>query len=304
MLTHNYKYDAVLADSLKVSWQVEDLIGGDKKLNFAKPFLPDSLAGVNGIKCLTAPERLKLNQIRGNSYLYLFGFVEEFILPYVLDRAQTQVHGDGAEVRALLTFADEEAKHMHLFKRFGEAFAAGFPTQCGVIGPAKDVAGVVLGHSKLGVAVVILHLEWMTQRHYVDSVKTDESIDPLFSSLLRHHWMEEAQHAKLDTMLVDALAREVGQSGIDKAFDDYLAIGGALDGLLKVQVGLDLESLQLAIGRKLNDAEKDEITTAQTRSYRWTFLGSGMSHPNFIKTLGELSTKGQARIAEVVPVFS
>ena len=39
----------------------------------------------------------------------------------------------------------------------------------------------------------------MTQLHYLDSVKDDGDLDPLFKSLLRHHWMEEAQHAKLDT---------------------------------------------------------------------------------------------------------
>ena len=30
MLTHNYSYEATLADSVKVNWQVSDLIGGDK----------------------------------------------------------------------------------------------------------------------------------------------------------------------------------------------------------------------------------------------------------------------------------
>ena len=52
----------------------------------------------------------------------------------------------------------------------------------------------------------ILHIEWMTQRHYMDSVKDDQSLDPQFKSLLKHHWMEEAQHAKLDTLMVEALA--------------------------------------------------------------------------------------------------
>lgn len=59
----------------------------------------------------------------------------------------------------MVTFAEEEAKHMHL------------------------------------------HLEWMIQLHYVDSVRADEALDPQFCSLLRHHWMEEAQHAKLDTLI-------------------------------------------------------------------------------------------------------
>jgi hypothetical protein len=304
MLKHNYEYGAILTDALKVAWKVEDLVGGDKKLNFNRPFLPDSLAGVNGIKCLNIAERLKLNQIRGNSYLYLFGFVEEFILPFVLQHAANHVHlEDKSAVRALVTFAEEEAKHQQLFQRFAEEFAAGFPVKCGVVGPAKDVAAVVLGHSALGVGLVTLMLEWMTQRHYMESVRTDEALDPLFSSLLRHHWMEEAQHAKLDTLLVDEVAQKAGPEGIKKGIDDVLAIGGAFDGLLAAQSKLDLEALSKVLNRQFTDAEREEISAAQVKAYRWTFLGSGLTHPNFIKTLTELSPEGAKRVAEVAPVF-
>src|SRR5687767_7750497 len=83
MLAHNFSYEAALNDALKINWQVDDLIGGDKKLDFSRPFLPESLAGVRGLSSLSEREKLLLNQIRGNSYLYLFAFVEEFILPFV-----------------------------------------------------------------------------------------------------------------------------------------------------------------------------------------------------------------------------
>jgi hypothetical protein len=58
VLNHQYDYESTLADSLKVNWRVEDLIGGDKKLDFTRPFLPDSLAGTAGITCLSATEKL------------------------------------------------------------------------------------------------------------------------------------------------------------------------------------------------------------------------------------------------------
>ena len=137
MIQHNFSYEAALADSLKVSWRVEDLIGGDKRLDFTKPFLPESLAGSGRLSFLNDHEKLIHNQIRGFTYLYLFGFVEEFILPFVLDQARAAAHGDMTEVRALATFAEEEAKHMQLFQRFVQEFRANFATPCGVIGPAK-----------------------------------------------------------------------------------------------------------------------------------------------------------------------
>ena len=48
----------------------------------------------------------------------MFGLVEEFILPFAVDHAQAQLLGDDYQVRALLQFAGEEAKHIHLFKTF------------------------------------------------------------------------------------------------------------------------------------------------------------------------------------------
>src|SRR5262245_2319074 len=122
MLTHNFSYEATLADSMKVTWQVGDLIGGDKRLDFSKPFMPEAFAQVRGLDMLSAREKLLLNQIRGNSYCHIFGFVEEYILPFAADEARAAMLGGGdlVEVRALLTFAEEEAKHMALFKRFAE----------------------------------------------------------------------------------------------------------------------------------------------------------------------------------------
>ncbi|HTM19419.1 MAG TPA: hypothetical protein VL172_02890 [Kofleriaceae bacterium] len=290
MLSHNFSYQAVLADSLKVNWQVDDLIGGANRLDFSRPFLPEALAGVRGIECLNDREKLLLNQIRGNSYLYLFGFVEEFILPFAVDEARAVMPGgDPVEYRALVGFADEEAKHIHLFRRFGEAFASGFATPCGVIGPAAEVAKVVLSHSRLGVALLTMCLEWMTQSHYVDAVKDDQQLDPLFKSLLRHHWMEEAQHAKIDTMVIDRLATAGGAAVIGKALEDFGALGAAVDGLLGQQVQLDLTSLETAIGRTLSAAERDEIAAAQTKAYRYTFLVSGLNHKNFLGTIEQLA---------------
>jgi hypothetical protein len=39
----------------------------------------------------------------------------------------------------------------------------------------------------------------MTQRHYTESIKDARELDPQFKSMLHHHWMEEMQHAQLDT---------------------------------------------------------------------------------------------------------
>jgi hypothetical protein len=298
-----YTYEATLAASEKVEWTVDEIIGGGKRLDFGRPFLPENLARTAQASGLTAAERRTLNQIRGNDYLCTFGLVEEFILPFVLDHVRPHLAGDDHRVRAFLSFATEEAKHIHLFKRFREEFRAGFGTDCAVIGPPDAVAKAVLAHSPLAVALIILHIEWMTQGHFTESVRDEADLDPQFKSLLRHHWMEEAQHAKLDTLMVRALAEGRSETQILDAVDEYLAIGGMFDDAFGAQAEMNAASLERAIRRTLAPLERKALVTQQHQALRWTFLGSGMTHPEFLATLGDLSPAARARVEAVSPTF-
>ena len=299
-----YTFEATLRSAQKIDWQIDDVIGDGHRLDFTRPFLPESLARVEELDFLDAREKLVLNQIRGHAYLGIFGLVEEFILPFVLDHARPQLSGDDWRVRALLQFAHEEAKHIHLFKRFREEFERGFGHRCDVIGPPAEIARAVLAHEPLGVALVILQIEWMTQRQFVDSVRGDERLDPLFKSLLRHHWMEEAQHAKLDTRMVEALADGRSEAERARGVDAYLSIGAFLDGGLKQQVELDLEAFQRASGRRLAPSELERLRASQLQANRWTYLGSGMTHPEFLATVESLGYAQRVRLEEVAPAFS
>jgi hypothetical protein len=299
MKTFGYSYQTALEASERIDWRVEDLIGGDKRLDFSKPFLPESFARVEPLTFLSQRERLALNQIRGLGYLYMFGLVEEFILPFVLDHARPQLHGDVYAMRALLEFAAEEAKHIHLFRRFREEFEQGFGTACQEIGPPDAIAKAVLGHQPLAVALTTLHLEWMTQRHWLEAVKDNQDLDPQFKSLLKHHWMEEAQHAKLDTLIVDSLSRHLDAAAIDAAISEYLEIGGMVDEGLANQVDFDLDNLARATGRTLSASERETFAAVQRQGMRWTYLGSGMTHPKFAGSLGELLPAGAERVAKM-----
>src|SRR5262249_61894122 len=84
MNTHGYTYEGAREASERVHWKVEDLIGGDKHLDFSKPFMPDYFARAESLTFLSPSERLALNHIRGLRYLYPFGRGEGFIVPFVL----------------------------------------------------------------------------------------------------------------------------------------------------------------------------------------------------------------------------
>jgi hypothetical protein len=304
MITTTYNYQETLAASVKGNWRVEDIIGGDKRLDFTRPFMPESLARVNSLEFLDRDEKILLNQIRGYGYLYTFGLVEEFILPFVLDHVRPHLNEDDYRTRALLQFASEEAKHIQLFRKFAEEFKQGFVTNCETIGPAEEIGKSVLSHGPLGVALIILGIEWATQKHYLESIRDDNGLDPQFKSLLRNHWIEEAQHTKLDTLMIQALTANLTTAEIEKGVSDYASIGGLFDGGLKQQVEFDMQALARATGRILSNAEQEQFRSIQLPALRWTYIGSAMTHPTFLTTVGEFSLSARKQIEEMAAAFS
>jgi hypothetical protein len=306
MMIATYSYESALKNSAKVNWRIEDIIGDQKHLDFSKCFLPETLASVNNISCLNDQEKLLLNQIRGNSYLHIFGLVEEFIVPTVINHIQETGLKDIIATQALLHFAEEESKHINLFRRFAQEFALGFGSHCDCIGPVQDIANAVIKHRSLGVILVILYIEWMTQYHYLESVRDNytDNLDPQFCSLLKYHWLEEAQHAHLDTLIVQQLINSLDPENIAAGVEDFFKIIDFLNGGLMAQVQLDIASLSLATNRTFSDSEIQEIKSIQERSYQWTFIGSGIIHRNFIRTFNEVSPAHKERLMELSQQYS
>ncbi len=63
MNTHGYTYEGAREASERVHWKVEDLIGGDKHLDFSKPFMPDYFARLKkdaAIEILEAKYRIEV----------------------------------------------------------------------------------------------------------------------------------------------------------------------------------------------------------------------------------------------------
>lgn len=116
--------------------------------------------------------------------------------------------------------------------------------------------------------------------------------------------MEEAQHAKLDQLMVEVLAEGRTKEELAVAFDGYTHFGMLIDGGLQAQCQLKLESLERATGRTLTARERDTYAAEQLQAIRWTYLGSGMTHPKFVESVGRLDVTLAAKLAEVAPSFS
>jgi hypothetical protein len=304
MLDLGYDYATCVRNSEKVSWKLDEVLPPSTKIDFSRPFLPAPFSGESRTSVLNKQEGLKLNQITGNSYMNLFGFVEEYIIATAVDHAQAEMYGDHDAIRALLRFGEEEIKHQALFHRYIKMFAESFGTPCKVLDNAAEIAAVILSKSPIAVMLITLHLEIMTQAHYTESVRDNAGLDPLFASLLKYHWLEEAQHARIDALELDKLLDAATPEAITVGFNDYLDLCQAVAGLLGVQTDLDLDSLQRATGRKFSDDEVESIRTAQHAAYRNTFLIAGMSNPQFVSVVNKISADGARRTAELSASFA
>ena len=149
---------------------------------------PDLTARVNGLGAVALLETaLAVQERHGHPVAFV-------------QASSAEMFGDHTAIRTLVRFADEELKHQMLFARYRRSFDKGFGVPCEVLSSAAEVAGVILGKHRIAVMLITLHIEWMTQQHYTESVKDDSGVDPLFKKLLKHHWLEEAQHARIDAL--------------------------------------------------------------------------------------------------------
>ena len=298
-----YSYESLLQTSRRINWRVDDIIGGERHLDFSKPFLPETFARTEPLAFLAPNEKLLLNHIRAHCYLAMFELVETFIVPFVNDQADADEETNSSREAALQHFAQEEAKHMELFRRFRREFSETSGIECGLIGPPGDIARAVLAHGDLAVTLLVLGLEWMSQAHYVEGVKDDRDLDPQFKSLLKHHWIEEAQHAKLDMLILREMVARSTSAEIDRAIDEYFEMGAFFDAGFKQQAALDLESFERAAGRSLSESERAQFIEAQHQALRWTFLGSHMVNPNFLSALGSLGGDARSRVERAAAIF-
>ena len=66
---------------------------------------------------------------------------------------------------------------------------------------------------------------------------------------------------------------------------------------------MDAESFTKATGRSLSVAERDMFVATTHQALRWTFIGSGMSHANFLATADRVHPGAAAQLKAVVPAF-
>lgn len=290
--------------SERVAWKLDEVVPRESSLNLDKPFMPSGMFFAHDLSFLSSDEKRTLNQIFGNAYRYLFYFVEAYIINMAMEHARAELYGDEHALRAMLRFAEEEVKHQQLFLRFGELFDRQFGTPCDLVENPQAVAEVILSKSPMAVLLVTLHLEIITQAHYVDAMRDNKDMEPLFSNLFKYHWMEEAQHAKLDVLQLLSLRADAGDEQVQGAINDYFDIVGAFAGLLSAQAKLDVGSLERTLRRTFNEEERSAIEAVQRRGYQRAFLFDGLTNTLFLEFLAEHFSSALSRAHQASALYA
>ncbi len=287
-----YTYAKSLENAYKVNWRIEEVLG-DRQFDTARDWLPANLSGAAAISCLNEEEKRKLTHIEMGAYANLFGFVEEFITPAIVDRAQSAGQDEVVAFEALTNFAAEEIKHIEMFKRVRALVdeAIGFPLA--LLDNEREVASVVLSKNIGAVLLLIEAIEWFTQLHYLSGFKDADALDPLTKAIFKAHWQEEAQHANLDHLEILKVFGAMDAAEKDEAIDDLLGLVVAVDGLLQAQVGMDIQNLAQYTGRTFSESETEEISKSVLKAKRYAFIESGVTHKNFLETFTQVTTPAQ-----------
>ncbi len=298
--TNSEEYCAIVATSERVAWTTEEIFR-DRCFDATKNMVPDSWVRTQHLTFLTAKEQRTLNHLRAFSYVHLFGGFEEFIPIHLFGRVQEDWHADRTQLRALLRFGEEEMKHQQLFQRAEVGLEAAYGYSCGRYfdrGRLVEVTRAILAHPPLARTLILLALEWGSQRHYVDSVQKNapDQSDPLYADILKYHWIEESQHTKTGELEITQLAQGMSPAEISSAFDQLLSIGGVVDAVFTGQVEQELSTFQHVTGRQLAESDVMALRDALNMSMRAIWVEVSFTHPNFMRVAVDLSKEGAAKL--------
>jgi len=290
-------YARSVAASKATHWEIDAHVIRGRDFDLSKPFLPDSLSLARDFTTLTEAERRLVSQVQGRTYANIFGLVERFITAKLLEVGSEHSLGDQSALEALVRFSDEELKHQALFRRINRMMGGVMPPGYRFDIDPDEVARAVLAKSTWAVLALTLHIELFVQNHYRQSIRTQADVSELFKDVFLFHWKDECQHVVLDELELRRHDAKLTDAQRDAAVDDFLALVGAVDGILQAQARADAAYFGRICGRRILADEAVKLEEQFLKAYRWQYIFSGASHPRFQSILfGLITTEQRSRI--------
>ncbi len=287
------RYAKCIEVSKRVRWDIDrDVIRG-RSFDTTKPFMPEGLSQLDRVKFLTPAERLFMSQVQGRTYSSMFGMIERYIGVKVMEVSRDYWFGDQVALEALVRFTDEELKHQELFRRLETMMAKVMPAGYALLPQPNDVAGAVLSKRTWAVLALTCCIELFTQAHYRSSIEARDDLCPLWKDVFLFHWKEESQHAILDELEWRRENEKISDAERDAAVDDLIALVGAVDGIVQMQAGADVEYFAMNNPRKLTEGQLAQLQAATLAAYRYQYIVSGVADARFLEALGSMITPAQ-----------
>jgi len=287
------KYLRCIKASKAIRWDIDDDVIKGRRFDGAKKYLPDGLSLAQEMTTLSDGEKRFASQVQGRTYANMFGLVERFITAKLLEVGHEHSLGDQNALEALVRFSDEELKHQALFRRINEMMGATLPPGYRFDVDPDAVARAVLGKSTWAVLVLTLHIEIFVQSHYRQSIEPDEALSALFKDVFLFHWKDECQHVVLDELELKRHDATLTPEARDRSVDEFIALVGAVDAILRSQAKADAGYFTANCGRTVERQEAGRLAELFLKAYRWQYIFSGASHPRFQTVLKSLITPGQ-----------
>lgn len=266
------------------SWALDDVFNSSNTLDRSHFFFPPSLTNMDkNSLILNAEQLLTLNQLTAKSYLYFFHFAEQFIIGKTNEVSYQK--STSTEKQAFENFFTEEIKHQLLFRRVMKAIDKALGFNAHTIGIEKQVAKQVLAQSDIAIFLLILHLEVITQDHYVHSIKGETCVDPNIVSVLKHHWLEESQHARLDYLELKELTKRADTKTKSKSIEEYIACLAGLNSSFKAQSESDVLNLEAICGLHFSQQDRISLEQSQCDTYDTLFIKCGLNNAHFTSTV-------------------
>ncbi|MCB9608305.1 MAG: diiron oxygenase [Polyangiaceae bacterium] len=277
-------YGKILVDVEGARWDLGSSEG--LELDFDQPFLPESMVHASRLPFLSPRERIVLSQIRAQTYLEIFMLAEKLVVPFVMSRAALALHSNPEQFLALMSFGQQEAKHIVTFDRFARAVGRGLGQSHELRRPADDLTAKILTYHNLAIALVVLHVDVLAETHARCVEQAWEPLEPRMVELLRFHCREEANHVRFDRLIIGELLAQSTQYERERAVQQYVEILDDLRASFERQAELDLCAFESHV-RALQPAESTAFRHDQGLSYGTTFLHRGLAHPVVRQTIDE-----------------
>ena len=133
----------------------------------------------------------------------------------------------------------------------------------------------------------------------------DATLSALYKDVFLYHWREESQHAILDELEWARVNGRLSPDERDLAVNDFIALVGAVDGILQAQASADVRYFVSIAEGRFDEAELERLREATLGAYRFQYIVSGAEQPRFLELLLGMITEEQAgRITRALAAFS